>query len=57
MYLDNDAARAGLIKMRGATDIGDCFIQDAAELEAKLSAIFQAMVWSCAGVVQCGVWS
>ncbi len=37
MYLDNDVARAGLIKMRGATDIGDCIIQDAAVLEAKLA--------------------
>ena len=35
MYLDTGAARAGLIKMRGATDIGDCIIQDAAVLEAK----------------------
>lgn len=33
-YLDNDAARAGLIKMRGATDIGDIIIQEAAMLEA-----------------------
>ena len=37
MYLDNDAARAGLIKMRGATDIGDIIIQDAALLEAQNS--------------------
>ena len=37
MYLDNDAARAGLIKMRGATDIGDIIIQDAAVLEAQNS--------------------
>ena len=33
MYLDNDAARAGLIKMRGATDMCDGIIQDAATLE------------------------
>ena len=37
MYLDNDAARAGLIKMRGATDIGDLIIQEAAVLEARLA--------------------
>ena len=37
VYLDNDAARAGLIKMRGATDIGDIIIHEAAVLEAKLA--------------------
>ena len=37
MYLDNDGARAGLIKMRGATDIGGIVIQDAALLEAQNS--------------------
>ena len=37
MYLDNDAARAGLIKMRGATDIGDIIIQETAVLEARLA--------------------
>lgn len=37
MYLDNDAARSGFIKMRGATDIGDIIVQEAAVLEAKSS--------------------
>ena len=37
MYLDNDAARSGFIKMRGATDIGDIIVQDAAVLEAESS--------------------
>ena len=37
MYLYNDAARAGLIKMRGVTDLGNFIIPDAAVLEAKLA--------------------
>ncbi len=36
-YLDNDAATAGLIKMRGATCARDRIIQDAAVLETKFS--------------------
>ena len=45
MYLDNDAARAGLIKMRGATDIGDCIIQDVAVLRRNWHSDLGSVEW------------
>ena len=36
-YLDNDAARAGLIRMRGANEVAEAFLNEIAKLEVSFS--------------------